>query len=65
MQLDILDFAVRTLVPDGRLSMWMPTADEEEVELGIPMHENLEVVGVSVQPFNKCQSPFYLDGVAA
>lgn len=32
--------------------MWMPTADDEEVELAIPMHANLEVVSVSVQPFS-------------
>ncbi|KAL5332928.1 hypothetical protein BJX70DRAFT_392585 [Aspergillus crustosus] len=49
---DILAFAARTLIPDGRLSMWMPTSNDEEVELSIPMHENLEVVSVSVQPFN-------------
>ncbi|KAL4881549.1 SIR2-domain-containing protein [Aspergillus karnatakaensis] len=52
MLVDILAFAARTLVTDGRLSMWMPTANDEEVELNIPMHENLEVLSVSVQPFN-------------
>ncbi|KAL4862699.1 hypothetical protein BDV12DRAFT_190209 [Aspergillus spectabilis] len=49
---DILAFAARTLITDGRLSMWMPTANDEEVELSIPMHENLEVLSVSVQPFS-------------
>ena len=53
MQDNILDFAARMLVPNGRLSMWMPTADEE-VELAVPMHANLEVVSVSVQPFSNC-----------
>ncbi|KAL2837908.1 hypothetical protein BJY01DRAFT_237669 [Aspergillus pseudoustus] len=48
---DILDFAARTLVTDGRLAMWMPTANDEEVELSVPMHPNLEVVNVCVQPF--------------
>ncbi|BDD58459.1 hypothetical protein MPDQ_003412 [Monascus purpureus] len=52
LQNDILSFAARTLVPGGRLSMWMPTAGQDEVELAIPMHANLEVVSVSVQPFN-------------
>lgn len=35
--------------------MWMPTAGQDEVELAIPMHTNLEVVNVSVQPFNNCE----------
>ncbi|RAK91501.1 SIR2-domain-containing protein [Aspergillus costaricaensis CBS 115574] len=48
---DILNFAVRSLVTNGRLAMWMPTANDEEVELAVPMHPNLEVVNVSVQPF--------------
>ena len=57
---DILEFAATTLVPEGRLSMWMPTASDEEVQLGIPMHPNLEVVSVSVQSFNNCELPRYL-----
>ena len=52
---DILGFAANTLVEDGRLGMWMPTANEEEVELVIPEHEALELVSVCVQPFNKCE----------
>ncbi|KAL2828903.1 hypothetical protein BDW59DRAFT_170692 [Aspergillus cavernicola] len=48
---DILTFAARTLITDGRLSMWMPTANDEEVQLSVPMHPNLEVISVSVQPF--------------
>jgi tRNA (guanine10-N2)-methyltransferase len=50
---DILDFAVATLVDNGRLSMWMPTANDEDVELVIPTHPCLEIVSVCVQPFNK------------
>jgi len=59
MQNDILTFASRTLVTDGRLCMWMPTSNDE-VELVIPMHPNLEIVSVSVQPFNNCMSFFPL-----
>lgn len=56
---DILNFAARTLVPNGRLSMWMPTANDEDVELEIPTHPSLEVVGVCVQHFNNCQYAAY------
>lgn len=52
---DILDFAASSLVDGGRISMWMPTANDEQVELGIPMHPCLEVVSVCVQAFNKCE----------
>lgn len=50
---DILEFASRTLVPGGRLSMWMPTANDEDVELIIPSHPYLELSSVCVQAFNK------------
>ncbi|KAF2632198.1 tRNA guanosine-2'-O-methyltransferase [Macroventuria anomochaeta] len=50
---DILTFAVSTLVPNGRLSMWMPTANDEDVELIIPQHPCLELTSVCVQAFNK------------
>ena len=50
---DILAFAVSTLVENGRLSMWMPTANDEDIELVIPTHPCLEIVSVCVQPFNK------------
>jgi tRNA (guanine10-N2)-methyltransferase len=56
MQRDILDFAVRTLVPNGRLAMWMPTASDEAHKFPVPMHPNLEVVNVSVQHFQKCEN---------
>ncbi|EAW10642.1 tRNA (guanine-N2-)-methyltransferase [Aspergillus clavatus NRRL 1] len=49
---DILEFASRSLVTNGRLAMWMPTSSDEEGELAIPMHPNLEVLSISVQPFN-------------
>lgn len=52
---DILEFASLFLVDNGRLSLWMPTANDEEIELAIPTHHCLEVVSVCVQPFNKCK----------
>ena len=51
---DILEFGAFHLVDGGRLSLWMPTADDEEVELAIPRHHCLELVSICVQPFNKC-----------
>ncbi|OCL01319.1 tRNA guanosine-2'-O-methyltransferase TRM11 [Glonium stellatum] len=50
---DILHFASLTLVENGRLAMWMPTANDEDIELAIPTHPCLKVVSVCVQPFNK------------
>lgn len=50
---DILAFAANSLVANGRLSMWMPTANDEDVELLIPTHPYLEIVSVCVQPFHK------------
>lgn len=50
---DILSFAASTLVEDGRLSMWMPTANDEDIELIIPSHPFLELTSVCVQAFNK------------
>lgn len=52
---DILNFAALYLVDYARLSLWMPTANDEEVELGIPTHPCLEIVSICVQPFNKCK----------
>ncbi|KAH8731134.1 RNA methylase family protein [Phaeosphaeriaceae sp. PMI808] len=50
---DILSFAAATLVENGRLSMWMPTANDEDIELVIPGHAYLELESVCVQAFNK------------
>jgi len=44
--------------------MWMPTANEEEVEMVIPEHEALELVSVCIQPFNKCEL-FLSDGMGS
>ncbi|MCJ1336095.1 hypothetical protein MMC09_001371 [Bachmanniomyces sp. S44760] len=50
---DILEFAANMLVVGGRLSMWMPTANDEETELGIPTHPSLEIISICIQAFNK------------
>ncbi|KAN0117232.1 tRNA guanosine-2'-O-methyltransferase [Hyaloscypha variabilis] len=50
---DILDFATLSLVDDGRLSFWMPTANDEDQEIHIPEHPCLEVVSVCTQAFNR------------
>jgi tRNA (guanine10-N2)-methyltransferase len=50
---DILGFAAATLVPGARLSLWMPTANDDDVALLIPAHPRLELSSVCVQPFNK------------
>ncbi|CAM1507393.1 Fc.00g070340.m01.CDS01 [Cosmosporella sp. VM-42] len=50
---DILVFASETLVDEGRLSFWMPTANDEEQEIPVPAHPCLEILHVCVQPFNK------------
>ncbi|POR39005.1 tRNA (Guanine(10)-N2)-methyltransferase [Tolypocladium paradoxum] len=54
---DILVFAAETLVDNGRLSFWMPTANDEEQEIPVPAHPCLELVVVCVQVFNKCKDP--------
>ena len=51
---DVLDFAVVMLVPNGRVSMWMPTANDENAELAIPTNAGLELLSICVQKFNKC-----------
>ncbi|MCJ1383127.1 hypothetical protein MMC17_006240 [Xylographa soralifera] len=50
---DILEFAANMLVENGRLGLWMPTANDEEIELAIPEHPALEVESACVQPFHK------------
>lgn len=52
---DILAFASDTLVDEGRLSFWTPTANDEELEIPVPTHPCLEIVAICVQPFNKCR----------
>ncbi|KAI1115311.1 S-adenosyl-L-methionine-dependent methyltransferase [Nemania sp. NC0429] len=50
---DILNFATDMLVDNGRLSFWMPTANDEDQEIAVPTHPCLEVVVICTQPFNK------------
>ncbi|QUC20653.1 uncharacterized protein UV8b_04894 [Ustilaginoidea virens] len=50
---DILSLAADTLVDDGRLSFWMPTANDEDQQMPIPAHPSLALVCVCVQNFNK------------
>lgn len=50
---DILAFAVEALVDRGRLSFWMPTANDQEQEIAVPTHPCLEIVSVCTQPFNR------------
>jgi tRNA (guanine10-N2)-methyltransferase len=52
---NILVFAADTLVDNGRLSFWMPTANDEQLEIPIPAHPSLEIVHVCLQVFNKCK----------
>ncbi|APA14738.1 hypothetical protein SS1G_06746 [Sclerotinia sclerotiorum 1980 UF-70] len=50
---DILDFAAISLVENGRLSFWMPTANDEDQEIKIPSHPCLHMTSVCTQAFNK------------
>ena len=50
---DILNFASLSLVPDGRLSFWLPTSNDADQEIKIPTHPHLELVSVCTQEFNK------------
>ncbi|KAI1430410.1 S-adenosyl-L-methionine-dependent methyltransferase [Xylaria sp. FL1777] len=50
---DILNFATDMLIDNGRLSFWMPTANDEDQEIAIPTHPCLEVIVVCTQVFNK------------
>jgi tRNA (guanine10-N2)-methyltransferase len=52
---DILCFAADHMVDNGRLSMWMPTANEDLPELKIPLNPHLELTSTGVQEFNKCR----------
>ena len=53
---DILNFAAVSLVDNGRVSIWMPTANDEDVELRIPSHAAFELVATCIQVFNKCEA---------
>ena len=50
---DTLSFAARTLVDNGRCSLWMPTANREDKEMEVPYHPALELVSHCTQNFNK------------
>ncbi|KAK6531381.1 hypothetical protein TWF281_008188 [Arthrobotrys megalospora] len=50
---DIMNFASTHLVGNGRLCIWLPTADEDFNEFSIPAHRNLKLESVCVQNFNK------------
>jgi len=54
---DILQFSAQTLVDNGRVSFWMPTANDEDLEIPVPSHPYLEMVAVCVQDFSKCLCP--------
>lgn len=56
---DILNFASDTLVDNGRISFWMPTANDEEQEIPMPSHPCLSIVVVCTQVFNKCMFAIY------
>lgn len=53
---DLLCFAADTLVDNGRLSFWMPTANDEAQEIPVPTHPCLALISVCTQVFNKCRS---------
>jgi tRNA (guanine10-N2)-methyltransferase len=57
----ILQFSAQTLVDNGRLSFWMPTANDEDQEIPVPTHPYLEIVSVCTQTFNKCTSDWVLN----
>jgi tRNA (guanine10-N2)-methyltransferase len=50
---NVLEFAANTLVDNGRLAFWMPTANEEDQEMSVPTNPYLQLVHCCVQPFNK------------
>ena len=53
---DILAFAAASLVDDGMLSLWMPSANGEDIELAIPRHSSLRVESICTQVFSKCKT---------
>lgn len=55
---DILQFAAETVVDHGRLSFWMPTANDKEQEIPTPTHPYMEIVSICTQDFNRCKTDF-------
>lgn len=55
---DILHFGYEHMVDDARLCMWMPTANDDDMEIAVPSHPAMELVATSIQQFNKCMSSF-------
>ncbi|WBW71966.1 tRNA (guanine-N2-)-methyltransferase catalytic subunit Trm11 [Schizosaccharomyces osmophilus] len=51
MVFDLICFAVKHLVDDGRLVLWLPTITEEYSIEDIPRHPCLSLICNSVQPF--------------
>ncbi|TAQ88513.1 hypothetical protein B7494_g3153 [Chlorociboria aeruginascens] len=43
---DILDFAALSLVDNGRLSFWMPTANDKDQEIQVPAHPALQMTSL-------------------
>ena len=50
---DILAFSVSVLVVGGRVSLWMPAANEAEEVLALPKREGVVLESVCTQVFNK------------
>ena len=61
---DIFDFAAITLVDGGRLSIWIPTANDEDLEIAIPQHQCFRLVSACLQEFNKCTRYSHSDPVS-
>lgn len=57
---DILHFAAQTLVDHGRLSFWMPTANDKEQAIATPTHPYMVIVSVSTQTFSNCRTSLLL-----
>ncbi|SZF02542.1 unnamed protein product [Blumeria hordei] len=50
---DLLEFAAIFLVENGRLSFWMPMANDDNQEVKIPHHPHLQIVSICTQSFSK------------
>jgi tRNA (guanine10-N2)-methyltransferase len=51
----ILQFSAELLVDNGRLTMWMPTANDAAIKIEIPTNPYLELKSVSIQDFGNCK----------